>query len=184
MQIGAAPRNSRGYSIGELLWVIVILGIIAALAIPRLDWIRYRINAEARNVSLQLAYAQRLAVSLQHNVLVTIDHANRRMAVDEDANNDGLYGANERRRVVQLQDGVNFESNGVAPLPPPSPSNELLRITYRRDGSADQPGVVYLNSVRGLTLGNNKDSRALEIVRSTGRAFWYSYTSGSWVRGQ
>jgi Tfp pilus assembly protein FimT len=169
---------------GELLWVIVILGIIAGLALPRLDWIRFRINAEARNVALQLAYAQRLAVSLQHNVLVTVDHANRRMTVDEDANNDGLYGANERRRVILLQDGVNFESNGVATLPAPSPSNELTLITYRRDGSADQAGVVYLNTLRGVALGNNKDARALEIVRSTGRAFWYSYTSGSWVKGQ
>ena len=184
MQIGALPRNSQGYSIGELLWVIVILGIIAALALPRLDWIRYRINAEARNVTLQLAYAQRLAVSLQHNVLVTVDHANRRLTVDEDANNDGLYGSNERRRVIQLQDGVNFESNGVASLPSPSPSNELTRITYRRDGSADQTGVVYLNTLRGGALGNNNDARALEIVRSTGRAFWYRYTSAGWAKGQ
>jgi prepilin-type N-terminal cleavage/methylation domain-containing protein len=176
-------RNERGYSLGELLWVIVIVSIIAALAVPRLDWLRYRVNAEARNVSLQLTYAQRLAVSLQHDVRVTIDHAQRRLLVDEDKNNDGSYGSGERRRVVQLDDGINFESNSVATLPAPSPTNELTTVIYRRDGSADQAGVIYVNSNRGVNLGHNGDARALEVTRATGRATIYSYSSGNWVRG-
>ncbi len=184
MQIRAVLRDRRGYSLGELLWVIVILGVIAGLAIPRLDWMKFRVNAEARNTSLQLGYAQRLAVSLQHNVQVTIDHGTRRMIVDEDANNDGLYGANERRRVIQLENGVNFERNGVGTLPAPSATNELTRIIYRRDGSADQTGVIYLNTVRGVSLGTNNDARALEVIRATGRAFWYRKTATGWVKGQ
>lgn len=175
--------NNRGYSLGELLWVIVIISIVAALAIPRLDWMKYRVNAEIRNVSLQLTYAQRLSVSLQHDVRVTLDHATRRLLVDEDRNNDGTYSSGERRRVVQLDDGVNFERNGVSALPAPLPSNELTTIIYRRDGSADQSGVVYLNTNRGVALSTNKDARALEVVRATGRAVTYSYVSGSWVKG-
>ncbi|MBM4188640.1 MAG: prepilin-type N-terminal cleavage/methylation domain-containing protein [Gemmatimonadetes bacterium] len=176
-------ENQRGYSLGELLWVIVILSIVAGLAIPRLDWMKYRVNAESRNIALQLTYAQRLAVSLQHDVRVTLDHAARRLIVDEDKNNDGTFGAGERRRVVQLDDGINFERNGVATLPAPLPSNELLTIIYRRDGSADQAGVIYLNTNRGVAIGANKDARALEVVRATGRATTYSYASGAWVKG-
>ncbi len=183
MQFCSLVRDRKGYSIGELLWVIVILSILAALAIPRLDWMKYRINSESRNISLQVTYAQRLAVSLQHNVQVTIDHTTRRLIVDEDKNNDGAYGSNERRRVIALDDGVNFERNSVPDLPAPAPTNELYTIVYRRDGSADQSGVIFLNSIRDVNMGTNGDARALEITRATGRATVYTYATGSWVKG-
>jgi Tfp pilus assembly protein FimT len=183
MQVRSVLHDRRGYSLGELLWVIVILGVLTALAVPKLDWIKYRLNAEQRNISLQLSYAQRLAVSLQHNVQVTIDAAARRLIVDEDADNDGTYGASERRRVVQLDDGLNFARNGVADLPAPAPTTELTRIIYRRDGSADQAGVLFMNTVRGVLSGSNKDARALEITRATGRATTYRYLNDAWVKG-
>lgn len=183
MQFGSVPSDRRGYTLGELLWVIVILGVLTTLAIPRLDWMKYRLNAESRNMSLQVTYAQRLAVSLQHNVRVTIDHGQRRLMVDEDANNDNNYSPNERRRMIQLEDGVNFEKNGVADLPSPAPTNELTLITYRRDGSADQSGVIFLNTTRGVALTTNKDSRALEIARATGRATIYRYLNSAWIKG-
>lgn len=183
MQFHSVVRDRRGYSIGELLWVIVILGILTAMAIPRLDWMKFRVSSEVRNMSLQMTYAQRLAVSLQHNVQVTVDHATNRLVVDEDRNNDGAYASNERRRVIQLDNGVNFERNGVPDLPAPAPTVELTTIIFRRDGSADQAGVVFLNTVRGVNLGTNGDGRALEITRATGRATSYSYATGAWVKG-
>lgn len=183
MQLRSVPYDRGGYSLGELLWVIVILGVITALAVPKLDWMRYRLNAEQRNISLQLSYAQRLAVSLQHNVQVTIDNAQKRLIVDEDANNDGTYTPNERRRVVQLNQGLNFTRNGVTDLPAPAPTNILTMIIYRRDGSADQAGVIFMNTDRGVVLGTNNDARALEVTRATGRAVTYKYLNGSWVKG-
>lgn len=183
MQRAALYRNRRGYSLGELLWVIVILSILTALALPRLDWMRYRLNGDVRMVQMQLAYAHRLAVSLQHNVQVTIDHAQRRLVIDEDANNDGVFAANERRRVVQLDDGINFERVSAPDLPPPAPTNEVTRIIYRRDGTADQAGVIFINTDRGLNLGSTNDARALEIIRATGRAVSHKYTSSGWIRG-
>lgn len=177
--------DRRGFSMGEMLVVVAILGIIAALAVPRLDWTRYRINSEVRNVSMQLGYSQRLAVSLQHNVLVTVDGVNRRLSVDEDKDNDDIFepGAGERRRVVQLDLGLNFARNSAPDLPAPSPANELTSIIYRRDGSASTAGVIFMNTDRGVAAGNNQDARVLEITRASGRATWYSYTSGTWKRG-
>jgi len=40
---------------------------------------------------------------------------------------------------------------------------------------------VFLNSIRGVAGGNNKDARALVITRATGRASSFSYLNGSWV---
>jgi Tfp pilus assembly protein FimT len=183
MGLRSGASGSRGNTLGELLWVIVILSIVAAFAIPKLDWLGFRLNGETRNMTLQLAYAQRLAVSLQHNVQVTIDHSARELIIHEDANNDGAYATTERRRVVQLEPGVNFERNGVPDLPPPSSTPELLRILYRRDGTADRAGVIFINSDRGVRGRTNADARAIEVVRATGRGFWWRYLGGNWSRG-
>jgi Tfp pilus assembly protein FimT len=176
------PRGEAGYTLIEALVILVIMSIIAGFAIPKLDWTTYRVNSEVRNMVMQLAYAQRLAVSLQHNVLVTVDPDARRLIVDEDKNNDGVYTSDERRRVIQLDDGVTFARNGAPDLPAPNPTTELTTITYRRDGSASSSGVIFMNSLRGINRGTNANSRALAIVRATGRAFWFSYASGTWQR--
>lgn len=173
----------RGFTLIEMLILVVMLSILASLALPRLDYTRYRVNTDARNVMMTLAYAQRLAVSLQHNVRVTFDATNRQIRTLEDANDDGAFTANERIRGFQLTEGVVINRNGVPNLPAPSPSNEIVQVTFWRDGSANTAGVIYLNTTRGVAQGNNEDSRALDITRSTGRATWWTYTGGSWRRG-
>jgi Tfp pilus assembly protein FimT len=174
---------SAGFSLTEMLILIVMLSILAALALPRLDYVRYRVNTDARNVMMTMAYAQRLAVSLQHNVQVTIDAANRQVRTLEDRNDDGQFTADERVRGFQLTEGVIFDRNGAPALPAPAPNNEVTQITFWRDGSANTAGVIFLNTTRGVARGDNEDSRALEIVRSTGRTTWWTYTGGAWRRG-
>jgi len=166
-----------------MLWVIGILSVVSALALPRLDWTSFRIGAETRSLTLQLAYAQRLAVNLQHNVQVTIDRPNRKLVVHEDANNDGAYSTVERRRIMQLENGVNFERNGAPGLPSPAPSTELNTILYRRDGTASPAGVIYVNTDRGIRRSSNADARVVEVIRATGRGVWYRFKGGTWVKG-
>jgi len=175
--------GTRGFSLIQLLIIIVLLGILALLAFPKLDFMRYRVNADARNVTMMLAYAQRLAVSLQHNVQVTIDPVNRQIRTLEDKNDDGTYSSDERIRGFTLSDGVVFERNGAPDLPAPAATNVLPEVTFWRDGSANSAGVIFLNTTRGVAKGTNEDARGLDIVRSTGRATWYTYTGGSWRRG-
>jgi prepilin-type N-terminal cleavage/methylation domain-containing protein len=175
--------DRRGFSLTEMLIIIVMLGILALLAFPKLDFMRYRVNADARNVMMTLAYAQRLAVSLQHNVQVTIDPVNRQIRTLEDANDDGTFSSNERIRGFSLSDGVVFDKNGAPDLPAPAATNELTSVTFWRDGSANTAGSIFLNTTRGVAKGNNEDARGLDITRSTGRTTWYTYTGGSWRRG-
>lgn len=178
-----ARAMERGFTLIEMLIVIVMISILAALAFPRLDFMRYRVNADARNVTMTLAYAQRLAVSLQHNVQVTFDPINRQMRTLEDKNDDGTYTSDERIRGFSLSDGVVFDQNGAPNLPAPAAANVVTSITFWRDGSANTAGAIFLNTTRGIARGDNEDARGLDIARSTGRTTWYTYTGGSWRRG-
>jgi prepilin-type N-terminal cleavage/methylation domain-containing protein len=173
----------RGFSLTEMLIIVVMLGILALMAFPKLDFMRYRVNSDVRSIMMTLAYAQRLAVSLQHNVQVTIDPVNRQIRTLEDKNDDGNYTTDERIRGFALSEGVVFDQNGAPNLPSPAASNVLTAVTFWRDGSANTAGVIFINTTRGVAKGHNKDSRALDIARSTGRATWYTFVSGSWKRG-
>jgi Tfp pilus assembly protein FimT len=176
-------RRLGGFTLNELLLTIVILTVLVGLAWPRLDWTRYRLNAQVRAVQLLLSSAGRLAVTEQRDVRVTIDHKDRRAIVHVDLNNDGIFEAIERRRGVQLDDGVNFERMGAPDLPGPGAANELDAILFRRDGSVDRPGVVFLNTERARNRRSIHDVRALQIIRATGRAVAYRFTASGWQRG-
>lgn len=183
-RVRSRPLSSeQGFSLTELMAVLGMLGVLVAIAIPKIDFTRYRVNSEIRNVVGHMSYAQRLAVSLQHNVEVTIDVANNQIRSHEDRNNDGIYDPSERVGTITLENGVTF-SRGAAPdLPAPAPTNTLVKVTFRRDGSADMAGVIFINSVRGVSTSTLTDARGIEVIRATGRAVWYSYAGGSWKRG-
>jgi Tfp pilus assembly protein FimT len=166
-----------------MLVVIVMIGILVAIAFPRLDSQKYRLDGDVRSVSMTLAYAQRLAVSLQHNVLVTIDKTNHQLRAHEDKNNDGAFTADERVRVLQLEQGVNFERNGAPDVPSPVPQVELLTFQFMRDGSTDVGGMIFMSTDKAVATGDLTHSRAVELIRATGRPTWYRFRGGVWVRG-
>jgi prepilin-type N-terminal cleavage/methylation domain-containing protein len=179
----ARGMGRGGFSLIEMILVVVLVAILARLALPRLDYGRYRVNSDARAVEMTLAYAQRLAVSLQHNVLVTFNTSTNQVVTTEDKNDDGVYTSGERVRGFSLSTGVVFARVGAPDLPAPNPTNELTAITFFRDGSASTAGVVFLSTVRAVTGNSAEDTRAITVTRATGRPSWFTYTGGSWRQG-
>jgi prepilin-type N-terminal cleavage/methylation domain-containing protein len=174
-----ATQRCRGFSLIEMLLVVVILGILTSITAARLDWTRYRADSVSRGVMSQLAQAHRLAVSLQMDVRVTAEPG--RLLIHEDADNNGVVGASERVLVEPLEHGFEFERNGADPIPAPDDPTELASLVFRRDGSASRGGTFYLAS--GLADPDCSYCRAVSVSRGTGRAVWYTLAGGAWRRG-
>jgi len=164
----------------ELLIVIVMIGILTAIAAPKLDWTRYRADAAGRGAMAELATAQRLALSLQSNVLVTFPDSSR-MKIVEDVNNDGTGNANERTRYITLENHFYFGKATAPDLPSPETPATFTTMMFHRDGSADKSATLYIHGP-GSDPGC-RHCRAVSINRATGRVVWYTYATGSWVRG-
>ena len=64
--------NPRGFSLVEMLGVIVIIGMMASIALPRTGVATYKANSGAQVVASTLVYAQRQAISRQANTLVAL----------------------------------------------------------------------------------------------------------------
>jgi prepilin-type N-terminal cleavage/methylation domain-containing protein len=183
-------QRRAGFTLLELVVVLVIMGIVATFAAPRIDLNRFRVNSAYQAVAMTLLSAQRIAIRKQHAIVVAIDTAGKRLRIHEDRDNDGVIDSGERIDFLQLEEAIVF-GRGVAPARPMG--NEpvsfvkqqggLPAVTFTRSGSAGEMGGFYLTSIRAARGGNfPEDTRAYEVERATGRATVFRFTNGSWVR--
>lgn len=179
-----------GFTLAELLMVIMVIGILAAVAAPRLDATEYRVRGAVQEIGSTLLAAQRRAVMRQHDVVVAIDTVGRQLRVHEDADGDGVIDKGEVVRNVGLADGVVFGRGGAPARPIGDAAVVLTRtqgglpaFTFHRDGSASEEGGFYITSLRAQRSGAfATDTRVVEVSRSTGRAAWYRFDGTRWER--
>ncbi len=178
--------HRRGFSMIELLTTLIIMGMIAAMAVPRIDMSRMRGDAALRQMTTLFVQAQRTALSKQHNVIVSIDMTNSRLRLIEDRNNSNTFDAGDRMVWMALEPGVKFVA---APLPlegmsgtvtflRPRLIDSYASVIFRRNGAASSDGVMFV-SPKPTDPGA---TRAILITQSTGRADGYKYTGAAWVR--
>jgi MSHA pilin protein MshC len=89
-------RNQSGFTLIELVMIIVILAIIAAVAIPRMgDVTSMKAAATAEKIKSDIRYAQELAMTRNRSYRVYFNSApapGSGYAVVNDANNNGTWG--------------------------------------------------------------------------------------------
>ena len=183
--------QSRGFALVELIVVMVLIGILASIAYPAIDSLRYSAESAMMQIGTTLQAAQREAVSRQHDVRVVFDAANGRLRVIYDLNSNGTADGGERVRGVALEPQIVFGRGGAPARPfgggPVTLSDGSQTITFHRNGAASASGGLYLTSVRAAAGETRRvrDARAIEIVRATGRIEWFRYTAdgSTWLRG-
>lgn len=186
----AAGRSDRGFSLVELLFVIVILGILTSIALPRINVASYRANSGAQVLAATLANAQRQAISRQADTRVAFDMPNNRLRIHEDENNDNVIDGDERVTSTPLPEGVAFGRGsaiardiGADVITFTRTQDGMPVVIFRRDGTASEAGGAYLSTVVGLAGDRTADVRAVEVSRATGRASWFSFATGTWKAG-
>lgn len=190
----AGPNpDVQGFTSLEVLLVVAIIGILAVIALPRIDLYRIQANSAVQMLSTTMVAAQREAITKQHDMILTFDAANRRMRLIWDANSDGVMNGGERARMIPLDTRVTFGLGGAparafgnAAIDFTKVVNGLPALIFHRNGSASGVGGFYITSTRAALDGTakwNRDSRAVEIVRATGRTEWFRYNGTAWTRG-
>lgn len=184
-------RSRGGFSMIELMTVLVIIGIMASIAAPRLDISHYRVDSAMQSVGSALLAAQRAAVVKQHDVVVSFDTGGRMVRIHEDMDNDALVDTGEDVRFRPLDPGVAFGRGGAPGFRIGNGPVSFTRVqagrpavTFHRNGTASEEGGVYLTSTRAARSGGYAaDARVIIVDRATGRPSWFNYTRLTWKRG-
>ncbi len=183
--------RQSGFTVLELLIVLIIIGIVSSIVAPRIDVGRHQVESAMRGAGVTLLTAQRHAVTAQHDVIVQFDLAGQALRVHEDRDNDGNVDAGERVRAIPLGEHVVFGRGaapagaiGAGPVTFTKMVGGLPAVVFRRNGSASQFGGFYLTSQRAANgSAHVEDARYVTIEPSTGRLSWFRYGPPLWRGG-
>lgn len=180
--------NRAGTTLIEMMMVLSVLSIIGGVAVTKLNTVAFKMDAAARIAHSAVQQAQRLALTRQLDVIVSIDRDTRRIRIAEDANNDGSIAADERFRWKALEDSARFDDppSSVLGRGAMAVQGQSLRtidgmpsIIFRRSGSASSDLELYIGSKRG----DADDFRGVLVTQATGRVEWFKYVGGQWRPG-
>lgn len=182
----ARRLHSHGFTLVEVLFVMVILGILTSMVTPLFSPGRWRADSAVQELAVGLNAAQRLAVLRQHDVVVRFSLSQRSVLILQDANNNGAQDPGEGIRTLDLPETVGFGSGSVPNLPEgAAPVSFPIRagdptLIFHRNGSANATGALYLRPLEGEMSGASQGVRALTVERATGEVRCFSYRTGSW----
>ncbi len=181
----------RGVTLIEMMMVAVLIGITTAFIAPKIDVTSYRVNSAMQGVGTTLLAAQRLAITRQHDVIVLFDTKMNVLRVHDDSDNNGEVNGTERLVTTPLGEAVVYGLAGAptmtaasGPITFTQSHDDYPSLTFHRDGSASEAGIVYLTSQRAVNQGDlPRDARAIWVERATGQVSWYRYLPPKWKRG-
>ncbi|GAB1342627.1 pilus assembly FimT family protein [Gemmatimonas sp.] len=180
----------RGYSLIELLIAIAMIGILAAIVLPRVRVERSQVDAAARTIGMALLTARSEAVARGHNVLVVLDTGNLVVRTVWDMNNNRRVDASEKSRPFLIGERVKFGrgagipafEGATAQVPNLLTTGGMPMLVVQRNGALDRAGTLYLTSGRGAAGVGDIDSRAVRLDRATGRPTVYVFAQSGWRR--
>jgi len=111
-------RRAAGFTVMELIIVMAILGILAAIAVPNMigQMPKYRLKGAARQVMGDVMWARMEAVSQKNEFRVFFinDHA---YTILDDDNNDGKMDSGEVTHTKDIRGGYHDVSMGFTANP-------------------------------------------------------------------
>jgi prepilin-type N-terminal cleavage/methylation domain-containing protein len=187
----ATTARRSGFTLAEMMVVVVISGVMITLAIPRIDTTKIKADAIATIVRTTLQYAQRQAITRQHDMVVSFDTTGERIRTFWDGDNSGTITGTERVTWRGLDVGILFTDpavNGVSGTAIHDPVSGAAiatltgypTLTFHRDGSVSTDAEIYIK----VAAHGPPWYRAITLTQSTGRVDWFrlNTSTNKWVQ--
>jgi len=186
----ATQRRRNGFTLIEVLIVLVIVSTLLTLSVPRLNLSRFKDDGAVQVLRSTLQLAQRAALTQQHDVLVSFDTSRQQMRVVLDINNDDKFspGIGERATFRPMPDGARFKRPPTGVNGPVTGSitggtvrlvDQMPTVVFHRDGAASGNTEIYFQGKAGA----QSDFRAIVLTQATGRSDWFRYNGSKWSAG-
>lgn len=163
LTIGAMKQNKAGFTLVEILLVLIIMGIVVALTAPNLSkgYLRFQLNKTSDDLQSVSRWAQAMAIGQQRVYALSFadDHRSYRLVREEviDGENDGqdnfgpvpgalgaVHTIPQAVRLDTSEDRIQFYSDGtIGPA--------TLQLT-----APGQKTVLSSMAVRGMMVKGNE----------------------------
>jgi prepilin-type N-terminal cleavage/methylation domain-containing protein len=178
-----------GFTMLELMLVVVIMGVFMSLAIPKMNTSRSRAEGSAQQIRSVFLTAQRTSLTRQYDVIVSFDTAKNAVRIGEDTDNNGVVVGPEWKFWRSLGEGsFMMPAVGSNNTSPPAATlvgtfktvDGMPSIIFHRDGSTSTDAEIYV----GSPYKNRTDFRMITLTRSTGRSDLYRLSGNKvWIPG-
>ena len=177
-------RPTPGFTLAEIMIVLVMVGVLMAIAAPRVDFTRYRVDAAVQNLRSVLMQAQRTALLRQFDVVVSIDTAHQALKTAEDLNNDGIIQPDEHKRTTPSTTACRspcrpWVSTARSPARWSGPSSATWTACPRSRSIVTARRRAISNCISPPRSAPTARTARCGSIRGTGRTDWYRYDSGA-----
>ena len=150
-------RHEAGFSLPELMVVLVIFGIMTAVALPGLNrFLRsVDLNGQVQSTATMIRVVRQRAITENNNYVLTWDNTTQGFGWYDDDNNNGVEDVTEKRK-----DPVPYAAWIIVTNSTTNPFASQI-TTFFPNGSASQSGTCLFTNSDGYV-------RSLSIVRPTG----------------
>jgi prepilin-type N-terminal cleavage/methylation domain-containing protein len=182
-------RARRGFTIIELLMVMVLISIMASWAIPKMSLARFRADAAGRLARTLIQSSQRNAITRQSDVIVSFDLVNNSFRMVQDYNNNDTLNSGDKVDFRSLEEGAHFSKPGFAGPNGTVPASALVGnnlrtvsglpgFIFRRDGSGTSYVEIYTTTRDNVAT----EFRAVTLTGATGKTDLWKYNGTIWIR--
>jgi len=179
-------RDKKGFTMIELLIVVAIIAVTAAIAIPNIiSWIpTMRVNSAARDIVSEMQLARMKAVSERNNYVITFDTSTNQYSIYDD-NDSNFSTSNVLVKTVNLPSGIQFgyiagknpSNDDITGSVQFGATSSPIRETFIPNGTANLMGSVYLIPTEDIAGSRRDRQRAITVIL-TGRIKLWKYDAG------
>jgi MSHA pilin protein MshC len=142
-------RTQRGFTLAELTIVMVVMGVMAAVAVPRMfDSEQFSARGTRDFVSSSLRYAQKSAVAMRRNVCVSVAATQLGITYASTGGSNQPCAGN-----TLLNPGNNLPYNHPSnALPVKAPVSTLVNLVFDAQGRPLSSTLVPMNAAITISI--------------------------------